>query len=87
MADLLLLHEAIRQAEQMMLDEIKRRWPVGSKIMVTLNCRQTLPTEMTVQGHSFDGRYVNAWMPSEKTYSGRFVKNVYFKNIEGWDCA
>ncbi len=74
------LKNNIEQAEERMEAELRRRYPVNSRIVVMLNHRQEIPTNGTVVGHEAEG-YVRVRIDSAKEGSRRPVRSIYFTDV------
>ena len=74
------------RADRAMRTELERRWPERTIIRVRLNANQINLSEMEVAGHRGDG-HVIAFMEGIRKYGRhvRFVKRVWFRDIEGWN--
>ena len=70
----------LRNAKKKVIDAMEQVWTVGSTINVHLKSNQINPTTMQVLRHNSNGT-VTCSMPSKKTRSGEFIKDIYYTNI------
>jgi hypothetical protein len=75
------LHNDVKKAAEALEKEMQKHYPVDSVIEVRLRHGQINPTAMTVYSHNGYSASVRAGMVSEKSRLGRYVRDIFYKDI------